>query len=142
MKSNARGFTLIELMIAVAIVGILAAIATASYQNAILRSARAEARAALLNVQVAQEKVFLQYNRFAEDDSELAADPTSSAPGLRIPTTTSNGKYKISLSGTGADYTATATATGSQSKDTHCAQFQITNTGDKGGTTNADCWAR
>ena len=55
-----RGFTLIELMITVAIVGILAAIAYPSYQDSILKGRRAEGRTALLNLLQQQERYYTQ----------------------------------------------------------------------------------
>ena len=57
-RSRFSGFTLIELMIVVAIVGILATIAYPSYQDYVRRSARAEARAAMLNMAQLQERNF------------------------------------------------------------------------------------
>ena len=65
MKKTQYGFTLIELMITVAIIAILAGIAYPSYLSQVRRSNRTEARTALLQAQVAQEKFFLQYNRYA-----------------------------------------------------------------------------
>jgi type IV pilus assembly protein PilE len=142
-----NGFTLVELMITVAIAGILAAIAYPSYRNQVLRSHRAEARSALLQLQVAQEKYFLQYNRYAgASTAELTNKPTDSTPGLGIAATTTNGYYSITLSRpTSSTYTATATATSTQADDTDCKTLVVDNTGSQTATksTNAAstvCW--
>lgn len=55
-----QGFSLIELMIVVAIVGILAAIAYPSYQNYVLRSGRADGQAKLMEILQAQERFYSQ----------------------------------------------------------------------------------
>lgn len=61
-----RGFTLIELMIAVAIIGILTALALPSYQNSVRKGKRAEARTALSNLMLQQERYMTQNNTYAE----------------------------------------------------------------------------
>lgn len=140
MKRNfySAGMTLIELMTVVAIVAILASIATASYRSYMLRTNRTEAKTALLNVQVAQEKFFLQNRRYAQDNTELANSPPS---GLGVPTTTSSGYYTIDLTGTATTYTATATAAGSQTADTSdCQSFSINEQGQRLPEPSTGCW--
>jgi type IV pilus assembly protein PilE len=133
MRSKQQGVTLIELMIVVAIVAVLAAIAYPSYRNQIRKSHRAEATAALLQIQVAQEKYFLQNNGYATTDALLAASPTAASnPGLGIPTSTNNNYYTISLetiAATATSYTATAIVTTKQADDTNCKAFTIDQTG-------------
>ena len=63
-RNAARGFTLIEIMIVVAIVGILAAIAIPSYFDSVRRSARADARASMLTMMQQQERFFTQNNTY------------------------------------------------------------------------------
>lgn len=146
MKKSAHGFTLIELMVTVAIIAILAAIAYPSYRNQVMRSNRAEARNALLQIQVAQEKFFLQNNRYAGDTTaaasvtELNNLPTAATPGLGVASATANGYYTITLvSPTDTTYVATATAAGSQAADAACASLTINQTGTRTPTAG-DCW--
>ena len=145
IKTPQHGFTLIELMITVAIVAVLAAVAYPSYMSQIRRSHRAEAKTALLQIQVAEEKYFLSNNAYG---TAALLDSFSKIQGLTLSSSnflTAGGYYKITitLSGTGnVKYTATADAQGSQSGDSYCLKYQITETGDKSGTTNADCWTR
>lgn len=144
-----RGFTLLELMITVAIVAILAAIAIPSYTNQIRRAHRSEGTAALLSIQTAQEKTYLQYGRYAVG-GELSSAATATTPGLNIPATTTSGYYTLAVTSASAgasDYTATATAASSQVNDTKCSTLTVNSTGvktskDNGGVATTECWTK
>lgn len=137
VNQYSRGVTLIELMVVVVIVGILASIAFPSYRNHVLRSARAEAKAALLNAATRQEQFFLDNKTYA-----------NSLDALSVSSTTENGAYSLSIDVATAAcplarcYSMTATPQGAQAKDTICAALTLNSSGTKnatGSTPNA-CW--
>src|SRR5262245_28403221 len=91
-RHGMRGMTLIELMTVVAVVAILGSFAVSSYRGYMLRANRTEAKTSLLQLRAAQEKFFLQNNRYALS-SEISTAPASG--GLGVATTTPSGFYNI-----------------------------------------------
>ncbi|MFO7306850.1 MAG: type IV pilin protein [Gammaproteobacteria bacterium] len=139
MKRRMRGITLIELMVIVAVVAILGSLAVGSYRNYLIRAQRTEARMALLRIQAAQEKFFLQNNRYATD-GQLTLSPPA---GLGISRTTENGNYTLRLQtdSNGNRYRAVATATGGQTRDiAACRVLSIDQDGNKEPAANPECW--
>ncbi|WP_042422500.1 type IV pilin protein [Comamonas granuli] len=133
------GFTLIELMIVVAVVGILSAIAYPSYAEYIRRGHRAEARAGLLQAQQWLE-------RAATATGNYPASAAFPAALKKVP----NDRYDISYAPSGtpvASFTLTATPKGAQTGD-KCGNYTLTNSGlrgAKGVTTGdivAECWGK
>jgi type IV pilus assembly protein PilE len=139
MRAKSRGITLIELMVVVIVVAILSSIAVPSYRQYVMRTHRAEGKTAVMQVAAAQEKFYLQNNRYALDDELEDAPPG----GLGIDATTENGWYTLEIDVTDEtnpqDWTITATAAGSQATDTHCASMSVDSAGAKDAT-NDDCW--
>ena len=135
--NNTRGFTLIELMIVIVIVGILFAFALPSYERSVLRGHRADAQGILFDISARQERFLAQNNTYTTD--------INTAAGLNMGTTTSNnGYYNLSVAACGGGsiatcYLLTATATGGQATDTDCATITLTSAGVTSGTT-ATCW--
>ncbi|MCF7982217.1 MAG: type IV pilin protein [Pseudomonadales bacterium] len=138
------GFTLIELMIVVAVMAILAAIALPSYQESVRKSRRSDAQAFLLSLAQAQERHFTQNLQYA-----TAIKGTASKTNLGWSSANSSeGYYELDLvnsSFTAAAFTAIVkpVAGGPQAGDSKCTTISITNTGVKGksGTgTLEDCW--
>lgn len=133
-----RGFTLIELMVVVAIVGILAAIALPSYTEYIKRGDRASARVALLEAQQFMERFYAANSRYTTDD----AGTTSPALPARLQAVPDGSpKYDLMVSAaTLNSYTLTATPRGSDK----CGNLTLTNTGVKGRSTTEptvqECW--
>lgn len=130
------GFTLIELMIAVAVVAILAAIAIPSYNRYVLRSNRSAAESVMMDIASAQE-------RYMIDNRSYAASTT--ALGYTLPDTVSS-NYKIDtapVAGPPPGFTVTATPIGTvQVGDTWCNVLTYSSDGTKAanGTTPATCW--
>ena len=94
--SKRNGFTLIEVMIAMAIVAILTAIAFPSYQNYITRSSRSAAQTELLELANLQEKIYLNTTSYAV--SVTAAYNGRSDGGMgKTPGTTADGKYTLAI---------------------------------------------
>lgn len=117
-----RGFSLIELVIAVAILAIVASLAYPSFMGSVRKGRRAEAFAALSAVQQAQE-------RWRANNAAYASDLTAAAPaGLGLSSSTSGGLYTISIantSGTGYEAVATAVAGTSQASDSKCSTMGV-----------------
>jgi type IV pilus assembly protein PilE len=76
-----RGFTLIELMIVMVIMAILASASVAGYRQYLRRANRTDATAALLRLSAAEERFYLQNNRYATSADELA-DPPPAGLGI------------------------------------------------------------
>lgn len=109
-RFNARGFTLVEVMIVVAIVAILAAVALPTYRNYIVRGARVQAQTELLELASLQEKIFLNSNNYAA--SVTTAYNGTAAGGLgRTSGQTNDGRYDLSLDITVPSQTFVLTAT-------------------------------
>lgn len=141
MMARARnsGVTLIELMVVVVVLAIVVNLGVGSYRSYLLRTNRTEAKMALLRVQAAQEKFFLQNNQYATSAQLSTAPPA----GLGVPATTPNGYYTITVNRPDAvTYTATATAAGGQTQDVAaCRTLTINEMGNR--TPNPDtqgCW--
>ena len=144
MKRNPRGFTLIELMIVVAVMAILVLIAYPSYDAFVTRTRRAEAKRELLALATAQERYFTNCNGYAAALDGSQANCTGLGTGAAT-RRSENGHYLVSLAGGGASYTLTATAQGVQAQDAICGNFTLTDTGTKtvsGTGTVEDCWPR
>lgn len=110
-----NGFTLMELMIVVTIIGVLGAIAYPSYKEYMYRAQRDDAKESLLEIAAMLESYYLRYDKYT---TSFAAPPI----GLGVTAISPEGYYKYSLSSTDliGNYTVTATAVspGPQATDT------------------------
>jgi len=132
-KQNLYGFTLIELMITVAIVGIIASVAYPSYMSSIARSDRTEAQRELVRLANLQEQYFSDNRAYTTDMTKLT---------LPITALTESKKYKITAIISASTFTLTATAQGNQAtNDPNCTTLSINETGKKTGA-STNCWER
>ena len=132
-----KGMTLIEIMIVVAIVGILASIAYPSYQNYVLRSHRSAATSCLLELAQFMERNYTQNMRYDSVGFAL--------PNLQCMTESAN-RYDYTSVQAQRTYTVTATAIGPQANDTACPTLGMDQAGTKlvsnaiVAATVAECW--
>lgn len=147
---SATGFSLLDLVAALAIAVLLACIAVPGYRAELTRTRRAEARLALLSLAAAEESFHADCNAYAAilDDSTESSCAESS---LRFPAIAGQGAYALEV--TSADTAAwaavaTAIAGGPQQDDARCRTLGLTSTGNRtartadGAASHAECWTR
>lgn len=129
------GFTMMELMISIAIVGILAAIAIPAYQNYSRKANRSDGLQTALSIQLAQERYRMKNSSYG-----------SLAQVWNSVSTSTGGYYTIAISNVSAtSYTITLTATGTQTSDsedgTACSPLVLSYSNNSVTKTPAVCWA-
>ena len=130
---RAGGFSMIELMIVVAIVGILASVAMPMYREHVLESRRSEARAAIEEIRNRQYEFFQNYKRYG------------TLTEISQPNTTPGGYYQLAVNAGALRFSASATAIGNQTDDVECAVFSVTSVDtfvsyDSSSGQTFDCW--
>ena len=138
-RTQQSGFSLIELMIVIVVLGLLLGIAIPNYNGYLERTRRSDARGALLEIAAAQERIYFERNQYT---SAIADVWSYQEDGASV---SNEGYYALSVVLTDDDtnrFTATATAQGKQSGDDDCDTFTIDETGLKAATgDDADgCW--
>ena len=147
--SNAKGFTLIELMTAVVVAALLLAIAVPSYRAQTQKSRRTEAKTALLDLASREE-------RFNSTNSAYSSSPANLGYTGSWPLRVGSGYYQITAcvaattacgtdAGTGQAFLLTAQPVGAQAGDTQCGSFTLDSTGLQKVTgtsagTPSSCW--
>lgn len=139
-----QGFTLIELVIVIAIVGILTSIALPMYRDYVIRANRTEAKAALVTISLAQERYFAANNTYATALASLGTVMGVASSGI-----TDNGFYSIAIVAASPTiaYTLTATPQAKAGQNTDkCNILTLNSSGTKdvsnasAGYTAANCW--
>ena len=155
------GFTLVELMITLAILAIIMTIGYPLYQTQMEKARRTDARSGLLKLAMAQERYFGMFGEYADSKDKLNFGPDEAQDGANdiffyraaLADIDYNGDgnpdhYTIEIGDDGdpTTFTITATATGSQTDDEDCRLFTINQLGVKGArdSNNIDrtqrCW--
>lgn len=137
-KNKQTGFTLIELMIVVAIIAILVAVALPSYQSYVMRAKRADATNILTDIANQQIQYFMDNRSYGKlDNTGLGMNQGSCNAGEAA---SNEGYYCIAISPVTptTSYTLTATPQGSQAADTDCGSITYNSSETKGG--GAECW--
>jgi type IV pilus assembly protein PilE len=140
MKTKkSRGFSLLELLIALAILSILTTMAVTSYQDSVRKARRADAKADLLELAQLLERNYTETNTFVTDingNAVTLAYTQSPRQGSAY--------YNLTFGAqTATTYSLVATPQGSQAKDTRCLNLTLDQTGTKGisgSGTIAECW--
>lgn len=115
-------FSLLEMMVAVAIMAILVSVCYPSYQQYVLRTYRAEATSQLHLLANAQEQYIADYGLYTADFSQL---------GWQSPQQASRYRYRITLLHNNQGYQLTATAIGLQQADSDCPEFTLNHLGQR-----------
>ncbi|MDR3481186.1 MAG: type IV pilin protein [Burkholderiaceae bacterium] len=145
---SARGFTLIELMVVVAIIAILAAIAIPSYTSSVQKSRRSAAKTALLDLATREEKFYSLNNAYSSTPSDLFG--TGAAPFPMNAPLTGQAFYQVSFNNTYPITTASGTSPATfaiqavpinaQAND-QCGTFYLNSAGQESvSTTATSCW--
>lgn len=141
-----QGFTLIELMITVAIIGILAAIAYPSYTSHVLKTRRSVATGCLMEMSQWMDRNYttcLAYNKTGTSCATTVDNTTLPTLGC---TSDLSGAYTLSLAGSPTltistfQLEAVPNTTGPQANDTTCGTLTLNQTGTKGAASTSGCW--
>jgi type IV pilus assembly protein PilE len=149
-KHRSFGFSLMELLITVALIALLATIAVTSYSSQVQKSRRTEAKSALLDLAGREERLFSTTNVYSNVEAFLgyaAAGVTTVMTAMPF----GNGYYTLTAAvpdaanqpGVASSYLLTATPVGTQASDTACGSFTLNQLGVQGVTgtsTVATCW--
>jgi type IV pilus assembly protein PilE len=153
-RKSQHGFTLVELMVVVVIIGIIAAVAIPAYRGAVMKSNRSSAKAALLDLAAREEKYYTLANTYAFDSTNT----TLTTIGAQLYGSGSTTTFPINVPGTGptlytiaapsvtlasgatpASFTITATPVNSQAND-QCGSFTINSAGQQTVSGTGSCW--
>ncbi|HEX8615717.1 MAG TPA: type IV pilin protein [Telluria sp.] len=135
----ATGFTLIEVMMTVAVIGILAAVAMPSYTKSVLKTQRSLAKGVLMEEAQLLERLYTTTNSYVVPAPPTPVGSAVSPKG----SSAANARYTITVASDANTFTLTATPTTAQDKD-ECGILTLKNTGAQGavkaGAPVAGCW--
>ena len=130
-SSRSAGFTLLELMIALVIAGIIAAVGYPSYVNYVRKGQRADAQQYMMAVAQANQQYFTDNRAFTDTLASLVPTPANVSSRYTVTVTIDAGPP--------ATFTVTAAPKGSQTADS-CGTLTLTSAGVRGSSSGSNCW--